>query len=63
MRVWAGCCHFSSTREPTACIDNTGKNTPNPFVEICCFIIPRLTSLNLKSAGIELTRAPYGAAV
>jgi hypothetical protein len=63
MHVWAGCCHFSSASKPIACIDNTDKSTPEPFLKLCCFIRPRLTSLNSKSAGIKLTRAPYGEAV
>ncbi len=60
MPVQAGVCHFSSASELIAWINNTDKSTPEPFLKLCCFIRPRLTSLNSKSVGIELTRAPYG---
>lgn len=63
MHVWAGYCHFSSASEPIACIDDTDKSTPKPFLNLCCFIRLRLTPLNSKSAGIKLPRAPYGKAV
>jgi hypothetical protein len=63
MPVRAGYCHFSSSSEPIACIENTDKSRPKPFLNLCCFIRPRLTPLNSKPAGIKLTRAPYGEVV
>ncbi len=63
MHEWAGCCHVSSASEPIACIDNTDKSAPEPFLKLSCFIRPHLTSLDSKSAGIELVGAPYREAV
>ena len=54
----AGCCLFLSVSKPIACIDNTDKNTPELFLKLCCFIIPRLTSSDSKLASTKVVGVP-----